>query len=323
MNTNVTRRHFLGTAAGTAGIAAIGPMAAAGAEAISEKAAAILKEERDLYVGMLTAPFGNDSLETVANFAKDAGIHGLEVVADPGGKQIDPQTLDQAGADAVKALVADRGLEITSLAWYEDLVEPEKAEERQAHAIKIIDAASMLGVGVVCLSPGYPAPRMTKINTIKKVLPKVFAPLIAHASEKGVKIALENYFQTNLQGIDTFECLFETIQDPNFGLNYDPSHLYHQQCDHLLPVSMFAKRIFHTHAKDCLVDKAARARMGVYAEGWWRYAIPGFGDINWGEYTSHLRSNGYKGVMSIEHEDSAFGRERGFILGARYLEQFC
>ena len=86
---------------------------------------------------------------------------------------------------------------------------------------------------------------------------------------------------------------------------------------------MFPKRIFHTHAKDCLVDEGARAHMGIYAEGWWRYAVPGFGNINWGEYTSHLRANGYKGVMSIEHEDAALGREKGFILGARYLEQFC
>lgn len=320
MKNNITRRHFLGA---TAGVAAIGPMAAAAAAPISENAAAILKAEQDLKVGMLTAPFWNDSLETVANFAKDAGIRCLEVVADPGGKQIDPQTLDQPQADAIKALIADRGLQITALAWYENLTEPEKTEERQAHVIKMIDAAAMLGVGVIALAPGWPAPRMNKINTIKKVVPKVFGPLVAHAAEKGVKIAVENYFATNLQGIDTFECLFEAMPQDNFGLNYDPSHLYHQQCDHLLPVSMFAKRIFHTHAKDCLVDEAARARMGVYAEGWWRYALPGFGNINWGEYTSHLRSNGYKGPMSIEHEDSAFGRERGFILAARYLEQFC
>jgi sugar phosphate isomerase/epimerase len=321
MKNDFTRRGFLGTAAGTAGMAVLGPMAAAGA--VSEKAAAVLTAERDLKVGMLTAPFWNESLEAVADFAKDAGIACLEVVADPGGKQIDPATLDQAKADGIKALVADRGLEITALSWYENLTEPEKTEEHQAHVMKMIDAASMLGVGVVCLAPGWPVPRMTKINTIKKVVPKVFGPLVAHAGEKGIKIAVENYFQTNLQGIDTFECLFETMQEANFGLNYDPSHLYHQQCDHLLPVSMFAKRIFHTHAKDCLVDAAARAHMGVYAEGWWRYCLPGFGNINWGEYTSHLRSNGYKGVMSIEHEDSAFGRERGFILAARYLEQFC
>ena len=97
-------------------------------------------------------------------------------------------------------MVADRGLEITALAWYENLTEPEKTEERQAHVIKMIDAAAMLGVGVICLAPGWPAPRMNKLNTIKKVLPKVFAPLLAHAAEKGIKIAVENYFERTSRG---------------------------------------------------------------------------------------------------------------------------
>jgi sugar phosphate isomerase/epimerase len=33
--------------------------------------------------------------------------------------------------------------------------------------------------------------------------------------------------------------------------------------------------------------------------------------------------SGYKGVLSIEHEDSAVGREEGFILAARHLAEFC
>jgi len=318
-----SRRDFLGATAGVAGIAAIGSAVSAAAGELSAEAEAILNDERDLKLGMLTSPFWMESFEEIADFAKDAGISCLEIDAGPGSKQIDPATLDEARAEAIKAGLAERGLEISALAWYENLTEPEKVEERQAHVIKMIDAADMLDVDVVCLAPGWPVPRMSKINTIKKVLPKVFGPLIAHADEKGVDIAVENFFETCLQGIDTFECLFETIQDKNFGLNYDPSHLYHQQCDHLLPISMFSRRIFHTHAKDCLVDESARARMGIYAKGWWRYALPGFGNIDWGEFASHLRSNGYRGVISIEHEDVAFGRERGFILAAQHLRQFC
>jgi sugar phosphate isomerase/epimerase len=33
--------------------------------------------------------------------------------------------------------------------------------------------------------------------------------------------------------------------------------------------------------------------------------------------------DGYRGVLSIEHEDSALGREQGFLLAARHLAQFC
>ena len=86
---------------------------------------------------------------------------------------------------------------------------------------------------------------------------------------------------------------------------------------------MFGKRIFHTHAKDTLVDVEARARTGIYSPGWWRYVIPGSGSIHWGEYINHLQMNGYHGVLSIEHEDSALSREKGFVLAARHLALFC
>lgn len=277
-----------------------------------------------MYVGMLTGPFGGESLETVLDFAESASISHLEVIAHPGSKHIDPATLTAARIKEIRRALEDRMLEISSLAYYTcDLTHPGKTKAVQAHAMKTVDAAVKLGVPVVCMLSGFPVPGMSKLETIQKVLPKAFKPILAHARKKGINIALENYFETCLQGIDTFDAMFEAIPDDNFGLNYDPSHLYHQECDHLLPVSMFKHRIFHTHAKDTLVNRALRAKAGIYAGGWWRYVIPGLGNINWGEYISHLRMNGYNGVLSIEHEDCAQGREEGFLHGAWFLEQFC
>jgi sugar phosphate isomerase/epimerase len=51
--------------------------------------------------------------------------------------------------------------------------------------------------------------------------------------------------------------------------------------------------------------------------------IPGYGEIDWGVYIARLRDVGYNGVLSIEHEDRAFGREEGFIKALRHLSQFC
>ena len=274
-------------------------------------------------VGMLTAPFGKEKFETVLDFAEEAGIPCLEIVAHPGSKHIDPEKLTRPQAEKILAMVAERDLEISSLAYYTNTSDPDTYKAVQKHAKKTIDVAAALGVPTVCMLAGMPVEGMSKIETIQKVLPRVFAPILTHARKRNINIALENWFATCLQGLDTFECLFETIKDANFGLNYDPSHFYHQECDLLLPVSMFRERIFHTHAKDTLVDRAKRAKVGIYAGGWWRYVIPGFGNIDWGEYVSHLRMNGYDGVLSIEHEDGAQTREEGFIRGARYLEQFC
>jgi len=275
-------------------------------------------------VGMLTAPFGKEPLEAVLDFAEDAAIPCLEIAAEPGSKHIDPAKFDAKKAAQLKTTLDERGLEISALAYYDvNITNSKMMVKVQEHAKKTIDAAALLGVNTVCMLAGFPAVGLTKYETIANVLPKAFKPILAHARKKNVNVALENWFETCLQGIDTFECMFTAIPDDNFGLNYDPSHLYHQECDHLVPVSQFKDRIFHTHAKDVLVDKAVRGRVGVYGKGWWRYVIPGFGNINWGEFVSHLRMNGYDGVLSIENEDSAQVREEGFLRGAVFLEQFC
>jgi len=322
---SLPRREFIGTTGGVMGLAALGVVGQAADSASAEAGEANESgKEKGMKVGMLTNPFGDQPFERVVEFASQAGIQCLEANAWPGSKHIDPAKIDAAAADRIKALLADKKVQLSSLAYYENIACPKEGPAAQAHLIRMVDAAALLGVKTVCTNAGYPPERMSKIDTIRQVLPRMFAPVIARAKEKGVFIALENYFATCLQGLDTYEVLFgEAIKDDNFGLNYDPSHLVHQECDHLAPVSMFPKRIFHTHAKDTLIDKAKRAKVGILADGWWRYVIPGFGNINWGEYIGHLRMNGYNDVLSIEHEDGSFSREQGFVVGARYLRQFC
>ncbi len=317
----VTRRGFVGSAAGLLGAAALtetaGPAATAAAQTENPP------PEKGVRVGMLTVPFGDRPLVDVLDFAAKAGIPCLEVVADPGSKHLDPGTFDAAKADEVKRLLAERKLEISGLACFQDACQPGGQEKFQGHARKMVDAAVLLGVPTLCMQTGMPLPDMDRITQIRQVVSKVYAPILAYAKDKGIRIAIENWFETCLQGIDTFECLLETIRDDNFGLNYDPSHLVHQECNYLLPIRLFGKRIFHSHAKDTLIDAEARARTGIYGRGWWRYVIPGSGSIQWGEYINHLRMSGYRGVLSIEHEDSALSREQGFVLAARHLAQFC
>jgi sugar phosphate isomerase/epimerase len=290
------------------------------------------KKSKDIRVGMLTAPLRDLPFDEVLNMAKRCQVAALEVVTEPGNPHIDPLKLGQAQAEAIKQKLGDQGLEISALSNFMDITAPGKAGEVQQVMARTIDAAVLLNVPTVCMNLGSPVQGMSKIDTIKKVIPGLMRPIIDHAKEKGINVAIENWFETNLQGLDTFDCLMETIPDEHFGFNYDPSHLVFQQCDYTLPITRFGKRIFHTHAKDCLVDEQRRAYLGILGGkwyvgtaggGWWRYVIPGFGNIQWGKYIGLLREVGYKGVLSLEHEDSTFGPEPGFQHGANYLNQFC
>ncbi|MCX8063833.1 MAG: sugar phosphate isomerase/epimerase [Candidatus Hydrogenedentes bacterium] len=277
-----------------------------------------------MYVGMLTAPLQSKNIFELIDFAEIANIKGLEVSTYPGSKHLDPLRTEYRLVKEIRSKLEEKGRLISSLAYYDcGITEPKKSRKVQEIASKVIDLANSLGVEVVCMLSGFPIRGLSKIQTIRDYLPGCFNPIVKYARKKRVKIAIENWYMTNLQGLDTFEEMFKVIPDENFGLNFDPSHLVHQECDYLLAVKSFRDRIFHTHAKDTYIDEDLKKKVGVYSEGWWRYVLPGFGIVRWGEYISCLKHCGYDGVLSIEHEDSSQPLEEGFLKAAWFLEPYC
>jgi len=276
-----------------------------------------------MQVGILTAPFRNESLDHVIEFAGRNGFDALEVVSGPGGGHIDFANLSDARVGEIKRLLEASNVVISSLAWYTNMTDPDKRDEICRDFRLLVDAAEKLGVDVVCTLAGHPVPGKDKLKTIEEDCAAVFPPLAEYAAGKGIKIALENWFATCLQGLAQFDRIFEVVPHDNFGLNFDPSHLMWQGIDYVGAVDRYAKRIFHTHAKDTEVRDDKLAYLGSQMGGWWRYVIPGFGRVKWGEYIAALRRAGYNGVLSIEHEDGALGREEGFIKGLNYLRLFA
>jgi sugar phosphate isomerase/epimerase len=65
------------------------------------------------------------------------------------------------------------------------------------------------------------------------------------------------------------------------------------------------------------VDREARNRYGVFGQlidkpspwttGWWRYRIPGLGEVDWRRIVDALYEGGFDGVVSVEHEDPIWG----------------
>ena len=209
---------------------------------------------------------------------------------------------------------------ITAILW----IRTRRQENRRPNfSKKIIDTAVLLETEIVCTLAGAPVEGKSKEETIEEDLAEVFTPIVEYAGERDIEVALENYSRSNIQNLEHWERIFNVIPAPNFGLNFDPSHLLWQEIDYTIAIDRFADRIFHTHAKDCAFREDRLKIVGVEGKGWWRCVIPGFGKMNWGEYIGVLRSNGYNGVLSIEHEDSALGREEGLIKGLSYLRQFA
>ncbi|HAM39326.1 MAG TPA: sugar phosphate isomerase, partial [Elusimicrobia bacterium] len=100
--------------------------------------------------------------------------------------------------------------------------------------------------------------------------------------------------------------MFSVIPNKNFGLNFDPSHLYWLQIEYLQPIKRFSKYIFHVHAKDTEIIKDKLNDVSIYGKDWWQYRVPGLGEINWSKFIKALKEINYNGVVSIEHEDPIY-----------------
>ncbi len=275
-------------------------------------------------VGFLTAPFGREQLSDVLNFASHAGFDCVEVTARPGNGHVDIAR-PVSEAKQVLRLVREHGVSISALAFYANPIPPDKDErKRMREALKrAIDWCHALNVGCLCCLAGLPYNGKSKFECLEDDVAPLFRDLAKYAAKKGVRIALENWYATVIQHLEHWDRLFALCPAENLGLNFDPSHLVHQGIDYLTAVDEFKDRLFHCHAKDTEIRPEVIRRRGRNDTGWWRYVIPGYGVIEWGPYIARLRRAGFNGVLSIEHEDSALGREEGFIKGLNYLRLFA
>jgi sugar phosphate isomerase/epimerase len=273
-----------------------------------------------MHVGILTAPLRNKPLSAVIPWAAEHGITALEIETRPG-SHLDPANVDDNQIEQIHQLLSAHGVSISCLACYMNMtgVSDEQAAQNRRAVEDAIRLAARMGVDTVGTLAGFPAPGKNRMKTINDDLSAIFRPLLDLAAENNVRLVLENWYATNIQHLDHWRAVFDQLPDEHFGLNFDPSHLDWQGIDVVAAVHEFRDRIFHVHAKDVSVNMAKLARVGYNGDGWWRYTLPGYGRIRWGEFITTLRQIGYDGVLSIEHEDAAFPAEEGFIKAARYL----
>jgi len=269
-----------------------------------------------MQIGFLTACMGKKSLAEVVAFAGKAGFDALEVHT----CHLPPEKAI-AEASSLNDLFAQHGVGISSLAAYGNWIEGDDAKRAAATATlkRCVDACVALGTDVLCSLAGLPPAGRTKEQCLDQEFKQVFTPVAQYAQDKGVKLAFENWFATLIQNFEQWDAMLTALPFDNVGFNYDPSHLLWQGIDYLGGVDRYAKRIFHTHAKDTEIrDDLLRVR-GNQIMGWWRYVIPGFGSVDWGRYVARLRLIGYQGVLSIEHEDGTFSPEEGLEKGLEFL----
>lgn len=281
-------------------------------------------------LGFVSAILPELSLAEVLSFAAAERFAGVEVMCWPTGKaerkyagitHLDVDGFTPSPAGEVHMLCAQHGVSITALGYYPNPLDPNPAVAKAAvnHLKKVIKAAAVLGLKNVNTFVGRDWTRSVDDNWPRFL--KTWRPLIAFAEDHDIKVGIENcpmFFTRdewpggkNLMTTPAiWRRAFSDIPSKHFGLNYDPSHFVLQQMDPTSPLREFQSKLFHLHAKDVMIRRDRLNAVGVFAAPleWHQPRIPGYGEMDWGQFIGALMATSYRGPICIEVEDDTFGK---------------
>lgn len=143
-------------------------------------------------------------------------------------------------------------------------------------------------------------------------------PILDVFDAEGVRFGLEVHPTEIAYDIVTTEKALAAINHrPAFGINFDPSHFYHQFIDPVLFIEAFADRIYHVHIKNATRNLNGRTSiLGSHldfgdARRGWDFVTPGRGGVDFEPIIRALNRIAYQGPLSVEWEDSGMDRTHG------------
>ena len=135
---------------------------------------------------------------------------------------------------------------------------------------------------------------------------------------------------------ESYRAFLKEMNSPQYGINYDPSHLIRMGIDPVRFIEEFASQVVHVHGKDTFIDAErlydiGTEQAGVFAQGlpwggyFWRYTIPGAGRAPWTKIFTILKNAKFNGCVSIELEDVNYngtldGERKGFVASRDFLQ---
>lgn len=311
-------------------------------------------------VTLFTGQWADLPCETLAQKARDFGYGGLELacwgdhfevdraMADPNYVSAKRDMLDRydlechaISAHLVGQAVCDRVDQrhksiIPDYVWGNG--DPEGVNQRAAEELKqTARAAQRFGVSVVNGFTGssiwhllysFPPVPESMIEEGFQLFADRWNPILDVFAECGVRFALEVHPTEIAFDIPTARRALEAIDNrPEFGFNFDPSHLHWQGVDPVEFIREFPDRIYHVHIKDAIVT--LNGRSGILASHLnfgdprrgWDFRSPGRGGVNFEEIIRALNLVGYDGPLSVEWEDSGMDREHGAREAAEFVQR--
>lgn len=305
-------------------------------------------------LGVFTVLYQDRPLDQVLDTLAERGVQAVELGTGnyPGAAHCDPDVLLADGPACRRLLdtVGDHGMIISALSCHGNPLHPDATVATAAHDTwrKTVRLAAALEVPVVNTFSGCPGDQTSAApNWVTCAWPPEYGELLdwqwrervipywedeaRFAAGEGLeRIALELHPGFVVYNPETLLRL-RAAAGPAIGANLDPSHLVWQGMDAVAAIRELGRQgaIFHAHAKDTYLDRANISRNGVldtkhYSrvdERSWTFRTVGYGQGErfWRDVISALRTAGYDGVLSIEHEDVLASVDEGLNKAIAFL----
>tara|TARA_A100001391_G_scaffold184403_2_gene152260 strand:- start:343 stop:1239 length:897 start_codon:yes stop_codon:yes gene_type:complete len=252
-----------------------------------------------------------DGSMTVTEWIELAGtldIEGLEFYA--GFLEL----ADRANWDRFRQQTEDAGMVIPMLCCSPDFTHPD-ARFRDAEIDKQkgwIEMTEALGGSFCRVLSGQRRPELSLDEGVQLAADSIQACL-PFAQQRGVTLILENHYKDDFweypefaQAMDVFCKLVAAIDDPNFGVNYDPSNAFLAGDDPIELLKRVSDRVVTMHASDryllagTLEDLRAEESGSVGYAKRLRHGEIGKGLNDYDAIFQELASKGFDSWISIE-----------------------
>lgn len=309
-------------------------------------------------VTLMTAQWADIEFSEMCTLAKKMGYDGLEIAC--WGNHLDPKraATDMEYVKYIKDTLEENGLICKAIAAHvigqcvgdyddprlDNFAPTELAGQKDAirawaiETMKYIPAAAKnLGVRIVTGFVGSPIwkylysfPQTTE-EMIEKGFQEIYdlwIPILDEFVKNDCVFALEVHPGEIAFDYYSTERLLKKFADrPEFGLNFDPSHLIWQGVTPHLFLKDFIDKVYHVHMKDAAVTLDGRSGIlgshidfGDLRRGW-NFRSLGHGDVNFEEIIRVLNAYNYQGPLSVEWEDSGMERVYGAAEAAAFVRK--
>ena len=299
-------------------------------------------------VTLVTCQWADLEFETLCKTAKEMGYDGLELAC--WGNTLDAKraATDPEYVSYIQTTLKKYGLICKALATHiigqcvgdyndprlNNFAPPELANQPDAIRAWGIEtmkyaaqAAKNLGIHIITGFTGSPIwkylysfPQTTEemIEAGYQEIYDLWSPILDVFKENDVVFALEVHPGEIAFDYYSTKKLLEKFSDrPEFGLNFDPSHLIWQGVNPAVFLQDFIDRVYHVHMKDAAVTLDGRSGLlgshidfGDLRRGW-NFRSLGHGDVDFEPIIRILNEYGYDGPLSVEWEDSGMERIYG------------